>query len=74
MEFIKINKDRYMIKDSNNYVVSKEEMLKLQKKELILKDIESPNCQGKTTEAIKEIDEELKNVKHNTIKKARKSA
>lgn len=71
MEFIKIDKDRYMIKDSNNYVVSKEEMLKLQKNELILKDIESPSCQGKTTEAIKEIDEELKNVKHNTIKKAK---
>lgn len=74
MEFIKLNKDRYMIKDSNNYVVSKEEMLKLQKEELILKDIDSPNCQGKTTEAIKEIDKELKDVKHNTIKKTRKSA
>ena len=41
MEFIKLNKNRYLIKDSNNLVVSEEEMLKLQKKELIIKDIQS---------------------------------
>ena len=74
MEFIKLNEDRYMIKGSNNFVVSKEEKLKLEKKELIIKDIESNECQGKTTQRIEEIDRELENgnkSKSNTIKKAK---
>ena len=74
MEFIKLNEDRYMIKGSNNFVVSKEEKLKLEKKELIIKDIESNECQGKTTQRIKKIDRELENgnkSKSNTIKKTK---
>lgn len=74
MEFIKLREDRYLIKDSNGLVVSKEEKLKLEKKELIIKDIESNECQGKTTQRIEEIDRELENgnkSKSNTIKKAK---
>ena len=41
MEFIKINKDRYLIKDSNNIIVSAKEKLELEKKELIIKDVQS---------------------------------
>ena len=74
MEFIKLREDRYLIKDSNGLIVSNEEKLKLEKKELIIKDIESNECQGKNTQRIKEIDRELGNgnkSKSNTIKKAK---
>lgn len=74
MEFIKLREDRYLIKDSNGLIVSNEEKLKLEKKELIIKDIESKECQGKTTQRIEEIDRELENgnkSKSNTIKKAK---
>ena len=74
MEFIKLREDRYLIKDSNGLIVSTEEKLKLEKKELIIKDIESNECQGKTTQKIKKIDRELENgnkSKSNTIKKAK---
>ena len=74
MEFIKLRDDRYLIKDSNGLIVSNEEKLKLEKKELIIKDIESNECQGKTTQRIEEIDRELENgnkSKSNTIKKTK---
>lgn len=74
MEFIKLREDRYLIKDSNGLIVSNEERLKLEKKELIIKDIESNECQGKNTQRIQEIDRELENgnkSKSNTIKKAK---
>lgn len=74
MEFIKLREDRYLIKDSNGLIVSNEEKLKLEKKELIIKDIESNECQGKTTQRIEEIDRELESgnkSKSNTIKKAK---
>ena len=74
MEFIKLRENRYLIKDSNGLIVSTEEKLKLEKKELIIKDIESNECQGKTTQRIEEIDRELENgnkSKSNTIKKAK---
>lgn len=74
MEFIKLREDRYLIKDSNGLIVSEKEKLKLEKKELIIKDIESNECQGKTTQRIEEIDRELENgnkSKSNTIKKAK---
>ena len=74
MEFIKLREDRYLIKDSNGLIVSNEEKLKLEKKELIIKDIESNECQGKNTQKIEEIDRELENgnkSKSNTIKKAK---
>ena len=77
MEFIKLREDRYLIKDSNGLIVSNEEKLKLEKKELIIKDIESNECQGKTTQRIEEIDRELENgnkSKSNTIKKAKSIA
>ena len=69
MEFIKLREDRYLIKDSNGLIVSNEEKLKLEKKELIIKDIESNECQGKTTQRIEEIDRELEN--GNKSKKAK---
>lgn len=69
MEFIKHNKG-YLIKDSNGKVVSEEEKLKLEKDELILKDMTSNNCQGETTKAIKKINKKLKDSKNDPVKKA----
>lgn len=69
MEFIKV-KNGYLIKNSNGRIVSEKEKLELENKELILKDIKSNECQGKTTQKltknkkkIKEIMEEEKNNK-----------
>ena len=36
MEFIKLGKGKYLIKDSNSLVVSEEEKLKLEKRELVI--------------------------------------
>lgn len=51
MEFIKVGKN-YMIKNSNGRIVSEKEKLQLENEELIIKDIKSNECQGKTTQKI----------------------
>lgn len=71
MEFIKLSKDRYMIKDSNNIVVSEKEKLQLEKKELIIEDIKSNECQAKTTQKIKKINKKIEN-EDKTIEEATK--
>lgn len=76
MEFISIGNNHYMIKGSNNLVVDEEEKLKLEKKELVIKDITSNECQGKTTQKIVEIDKKLKRendkkLKTNTVKETK---
>lgn len=66
MEFIKVG-DNYLIKDSNNVIVNEEEKLKIEKKELVLKDVNSSNCQEKTTKKIKEINKKLDDINANNI-------
>ena len=66
MEFIK-HGNNWMIKNSNGRIVSNEEKLKLEKKELVIEDMESNKCQEKTTKRIKDINKELKK----TIKKGK---
>lgn len=62
MEFIKKGKN-YLIKDSNGLVVSEKEKLELEKKELILEDLNSKKgCQGKTTKKISKINKKIKNL------------
>ena len=68
MEFIKV-KNGYLIKNSNGRIVSEKEKLELENKELILKDIKSNECQGKTTQKltknkkkIKDIEEKIVNI------------
>ena len=51
MEFVKVGKN-YMIKNSNGRIVSEKEKLQLENDELILEDIKSNGCQGKTTKKI----------------------
>jgi hypothetical protein len=59
MEFIKYG-DKYLIKNSGGKVVSEKEKLQLEKKELVIKDITSNNCQEKTTKKIKKINKKIK--------------
>lgn len=68
MEFIKVGKN-YMIKNGNGRIISEKEKLELENQELIVEDIKSDKCQGKTTQKIrrnkkriKEIMEEEKNI------------
>ena len=69
MEFIKVGKN-YMIKGSNGRIVSEEEKIKLENRELVLQDLKGCECQQETTKKIsknkkkiKEIMEEEKNSK-----------
>lgn len=61
MEFIKIGKN-YMIKDSNGRIVSEKEKLKLEKEEMVIKDIESNYCQEETTKKIKKNKKRVKEI------------
>jgi hypothetical protein len=61
MEFIKIGKN-YMIKNSPSIIITEEEKLKLEKNELILKDLEGCNCQGETTKKINKINKKIKEI------------
>lgn len=58
MEFIKYG-DKYIVKDSNGYVVDEKEKLLIEKGELVLKDIEGCNCQKETTLKIRVINKQL---------------
>ena len=61
MEFIKKG-NNYLIKNSNGRIVSEKEKLQLEKNELILDDIKSNNCQGKTTKKISKINKKIKDL------------
>lgn len=66
MEFIKVGKN-YMIKNSNGRVVSEEEKLALENKELIIKDFQSNECQGKTTQKIVKNKKKIKKIKNTAL-------
>lgn len=51
MEFIKVGKN-YMIKNSNGRIITEAEKLKFENDELVIKDFQSNECQGKTTQKI----------------------
>lgn len=72
MEFVKLGK-RYLIKGSNGRIVSEEEKLKLENKELILKDIKSNDCQGETTKKIKKNKKRIKELENDIIQETDKS-
>ena len=61
MEFIKVGKN-YMIKNGNGRIISEQEKLELENKELILKDIQSNECQGKTTQKLTKNKKRLKKI------------
>lgn len=61
MEFVKHGKN-YLIKNSNGKIVSEKEMLELQNRELIIEDIKSNGCQGKTTKKISKNKKRIKEI------------
>lgn len=65
MEFIKYG-DKWLIKDTPGIVVSDREKLQLEKKELVLKDIEGCECQKETTKKITKINKKLNEIKDDT--------
>lgn len=73
MEFIKVGKN-YMIKGSNGRIVSEKEKLELENRELIIEDIKSNKCQGKTTQKISRNKKKIKEIENNelNISKAQK--
>ena len=73
MELVKVGKN-YMIKNSNGRIVSEKEKLELENKELIIEDIKSNKCQGKTTQKIKKNKKKIKEIENNepNISKAQK--
>lgn len=61
MEFIKVGKN-YMIKNGNGRIITEKEKLELENKELIIKDIQSNECQSKTTQKITKNKKRLKKI------------
>ncbi|MBQ5695635.1 MAG: hypothetical protein IIV48_03165 [Clostridium sp.] len=61
MEFIKVGKN-YMIKNGNGRMITEKEKLELENKELIIKDIQSNECQGKTTQKLTKNKKRLKKI------------
>ena len=57
-----------MIKNSPSIIITEEEKLKLEKNELILKDIKGCNCQGETTRKISKINKKIKEIKKDNVK------
>lgn len=66
MEFIKV-KNGYLIKNSNGRIVSEKEKLELENKELILKDIKSNECQGKTTQKLTKNKKKIKEIEEKYV-------
>lgn len=67
MEFVKHGKN-YLIKNSNGKIVSEKEMLELQNRELIIEDIKSNGCQGKTTKKIAKNKKRIKEIEKENVK------
>lgn len=61
MEFIKVGKN-YMIKNGNGRMITEKEKLELENKELIIRDIQSNECQGKTTQKLTKNKKRLKKI------------
>lgn len=52
MEFVKLGKKKYLMKNSNGRIVDEKTKLELENKDLALKDITGCNCQKETTKKI----------------------
>ena len=48
MEFIKVG-DKFMINNSNGIIVDEAEKIRLENRDLVIKDVESNQCQKETT-------------------------
>lgn len=68
VEFRELSENRYLIIGSNNIIVSKEEKLKIERDNSILKDFYSNICQKDEVKKRKEIDKELKKIANEKTK------
>lgn len=66
MEFIKVGKN-YMIKNGNGRIITEKERLELENQELIIKDIQSNECQGKTTQKISKNKKKIEKIEKNKL-------
>lgn len=64
MEFIKQKDGNYLIKNTKGIIVSEEEKLKLENKELVLEDIKC-NCAKEITKKIAKNNKRLKEIQEN---------
>lgn len=64
MEFIKVG-DKFMINNSNGIIVDEAEKIKLENKELVIKDVESNQCQKETTKKISKNKKRLEEINEN---------
>ena len=62
VEFRELSENRYLIIGSNNIIVSKEEKLKIERDNSILKDFYSNICQKDEAKKRKKIDKELEKI------------
>ena len=62
VEFRELSENRYLIVGSNNIIVSKEEKLKIERDNSILKDFYSNICQKDEVKKRKKIDKELEKI------------
>jgi len=60
MEFVKMGK-KYLIKGTGR-VVTEKEKLQLENKDLVIQDIKSSKCQGKTTQKISKNKKRIKEI------------
>ena len=58
-----------MIKNSNGKIISEKEKLQLENEELIIEDIKSNKCQGKTTQKIKRNKKKIKELEETALDK-----
>lgn len=67
MKFIEVGKGKYLIKGSQSIIVDEKEKLQLEKKELVLKDISSNDCQEATTKRIKKMNKKDKEIEESDM-------
>lgn len=63
MEFIKVG-DKFMIKGSNGIIVDEAEKIKLENKEMVIKDFESNLCQKETTRKLTQNKKKLEEIEN----------
>jgi hypothetical protein len=64
MEFIKVG-DKFMISGSNGIIVDEAEKIKLENRELVIKDVESNLCQKETTKKLSKNKKRLEEINEN---------
>ena len=70
MEFIKLSNGNYMIKNSNNHIVSEKEKLQIENNELVIEDIKS-ECAKDITKKISKNKKRIEEIDNEDIKETK---